>query len=670
MNLSVVNKVLDTAGKLMDVRHSTESYLPIVKGKPAFSEECCSNPYFLRVRPETEGVSSARIAELLLRMEAEPTLHMHGLTILRNGKILCEADFGAQDKRVWKYTFSACKSITALAIGVLVGKGLLSLDEKIGDLFQDRLNLVTRPRFQGITVRDLLTMQSGLVFNEVEAMSDPDWLKDALNSAVSGDSLFDPKPKKPFQYNSMNTFLLSAIVTEKTGKRLAAFAEEELFTPLHITGYFWEQSPDGYTVGGWGLYLSREDMAKFGVLLLQDGMWEGKQLVPSDYLKDAMSVFAKTPSECSDQPVHYDYGYQMWVSETPHAVLFNGMLGQNTLIFPEKKIVITSNAGNDEMFQQTVYHTILHEFVAGIGDSEPLPGSPDDDERLERALLSIREHGKEEEEQLSAKYPQRMPAVRQKEPGRSAFLSWLKRIFSGTPVEKAEEKGSGGEKPSLPKECRDFAGNSYLVRADSPTAAVGLLPVVMQVMQRNYTKGITKLSFGYRRVDGETCFVMTYTERGDRHVVPIGFGISKQTTLTFNGEPFLCAAGGAFASDEDGRPVLKITLEFLETPSTRKLKLFRNLDGSVTLRQEEQPGGAYVSQTVLNMKKTLSQQPVIGPALAKIDDDLVDYFVQRLFSPEMTLRPRRDHMRKKAQESRRQEPEQEETLTEAPEERT
>ena len=156
-----------------------------------------------------------------------------------------------------------------MAVGLLIEEGKLRLDENIYDIFPDKVNSLLKIFRPVITVENLLTMSSGITFNESGIVSGNDWVASYLNSTVNGTT------GQIFQYNSMNTYMLSAIVTKRTGETLTEYLKPRLFQPLGITKYFWETCPAGITKGGWGLFLCAEDMAKLGQLYLQKGKWRG-----------------------------------------------------------------------------------------------------------------------------------------------------------------------------------------------------------------------------------------------------------------------------------------------------------------------------------------------------------------------------------------------------------
>lgn len=673
MNLNAVNRAVTLLTRLFDPQKPTQAFLPPTAGKPVFSET--PKPYLPRVQPEAVGVSSHAVADFLLALDTHPALNMHGVTVLHRGRILCEASFGAQDIRIPKYTFSACKSVVSLCIGILIGDGMLSLSDKLVDLFPDRVNPMAKMRLGNLCVKDLLTMRSGIVFNELECQTDEDWIKCFLNSATSGEI------GATFSYNSLNTYMLSAILCKKTGMSLSAFAEKRLFAPLGITEFFWETCPMGIERGGWGLYLSQEDMAKLGMLVLHEGRWSDRaalgyalsddmciatqelsndthkevcnvtQIVPQDYIRDAVTAHAATPHECGD----FDYGYQIWVGRDAFgpAYLFNGMLGQNVLIFPQTDTVIVSNAGNDEFFQTTPYYGIARAYFAAPNALAFAQPEPDGSRHLQAVLYRIGEPISAPAKQLPTDSAPH--AAQQNAPRPRGFLDNLRTLFrsTNTPTAPTVPVSAEQEKPRLrlPPEAKPFLDRTFTVapNKDAPDTlrenAVGLLPVVLQTVHNAYTRGLRSLSFSRIVSGGCEQLLVTYREQEDTHVFPAALPgeRSLRSTCTFCGIPFRIAAGCRFSADEDGRPVCILHIDFLETPCSRSVKLFLNTEPhtdeipDAILRQEETPGASMIARALITQKVQLAAQPIIGGALGIIDDDYLSYRARRMFAPEIGL---------------------------------
>jgi len=200
-----------------------------------------------------------------------------------------------------------------------------------------------------MTIKNLLTMSSGFAHDSPEATwrnGGKDWVKVALSDSLT----FEPGTR--FAYNSMNTYLLSVIVSKVTGKKLADYLTEKLFKPLQITDWVWEESPQGYNCGGWGLYLRLEDLAKMGQFYLQKGKWNGKQLLDPEWIEASMSAQIYQQDRTNATPEQIEkwdnsdwgcgYGYQMWRCIKPSSARLDGAHAQLCIICPDKNLVVAT----------------------------------------------------------------------------------------------------------------------------------------------------------------------------------------------------------------------------------------------------------------------------------------------------------------------------------------
>ncbi len=589
MNLTSLNHTIALIGRLFDLKRST---VPFVKTEPQ-KPQCSITPIeqpFERAIPESQNIPSNRIKDFLQALVSDDSLNMHNIMILRNGKVLCETSFGANDMKIWKSTFSACKSITSLAIGMLADEGKLDLDEKIVNIFALQTTPILRKKLANLTVRNLLTMTSGIVFNEAISMTESDWVKCFLNSTILGEI------GKNFNYNSLNTYMLSAIVRQITGEGLTEYLENRLFKPLGITNYFWEKCQKGIEKGGWGLYIRMEDMAKIGQLVLQKGKWNGQQLISEEYIVEATKPHMDTPAGYGD----FNYGYQIWVGRKLNTFLFNGMFGQNVLCFRDNGIIVVTNAGNDEMFQQSNYFKLVQQYFSESFNKDLKP-DPNACEELSDFLKTLN-----------------TPAVL-----RPRKLSGLMRLT--------------GKVLPLPSECFKLNGKVYITK-DENAGSTGLLPNVLQSIQNNYTQGVHSISFEIK----DERFYLEYKEKDESYRFEVGFDKNTVSDISFHGEQYRISIGARFTNDEDDRLVLKIELLFLETFSTRTLKLFFQGD-NMTLRQLERPGKEFVIQYLTDIKYELEDKPVFGTAINRFGTDYLNYKIERLFSPEIIFEQEPDN---------------------------
>ena len=283
---------------------------------------------------------------------------LHSIMVVRHGKVIAEKWFGDNAPDLPHAMHSISKTFTSMAIGLAVEEGLISLDDKMVDFFPDKLPAEPSEYLMNITVRDLLTMSCGhgkdptakIRNDETVAPEDNDWIARFFA---------EPIPYAPgtyFCYNSLGTYMLSAIFQKVKGEKVSDFLGPRLFEPLGIETPQWEESPAGITCGGWGLHLKTEDMAKFGQLILQGGKWKGRRLLPEEWIKAASSKqvdcrpAGTTPEQVAERGLTAEnsdwvqgYGYQMWRCRH-NAFRADGAYGQLIIIIPEKDAVIAVTA--------------------------------------------------------------------------------------------------------------------------------------------------------------------------------------------------------------------------------------------------------------------------------------------------------------------------------------
>lgn len=278
-----------------------------------------------RSTPEAEGVPSKAIIALFDSLTALPKTDIHSVMVLRHGKVIGEI-YPAPFAPEYRHTMYSCsKTFVGAAVGLAVADNRLRLTDRVGAFFPELLPDSVSVNLADMTVRDLLTMTSGITTDWNMRNLTPDWIRTYLAKPVK-------VPGKKFEYDSICSYVLSAIVQKVTGMTLLDYLKLKLFTPMNIMEVAWEVSPEGYNTGGWGLHIQSESLAKFGLLLLNHGVWEGKQLLSASWVEQMMSK----QMEAGDE----DYGYQMWLCDYPGAVRADGALGQYILIIPEKDMVV------------------------------------------------------------------------------------------------------------------------------------------------------------------------------------------------------------------------------------------------------------------------------------------------------------------------------------------
>ena len=540
--------------------------------KPDFPFDAVYEQAFVRATPESQGISSNLFAALLRELDASKDTEMHHFMALRHGKVICECNFAPYPKGMWHITHSMCKSITGMAIGMLIEEEKLKLDENIYDIFPDHINAFSKIFRPVITVENLLTMTSGVTFNESGIVSGNDWLGSFLNASVNG------KPGTEFQYNSLNTYVLSAIVTKRTGETLTEYLTPRLFGPLGITKYYWETCPKGITKGGWGLFLCAEDMAKLGQLYLQRGKWNGQQLVSEYWIEISTARHLKTQNDT------YGYGYQLWMEQRPGSFEYNGMLGQNVIIYPDMDMVLVTNAGNKEMFQDCIMLNIIRKyFPVNYHPADVLPENPLSYSLLKR-LCGELENGENNNRSTSLRGRWKRNVVSRR---KHSDKKYSYRISAA--VDRPSDHHSF---------MRAVSGRTYVMEQQN----IGIAPLFVQVFHNNMTDGISEISFTYDAGN----FYVSFTEGEVIHKLPVGFGRAADGCVDLHGEHYLVATLGEFARDENDIPVLKLEITFIEECVKRKAHIFFHEDDKIEIRWNETPGKKMILAGLSSITEELS----------------------------------------------------------------
>ena len=569
--------------------------------KPNFPFDAVYEQAFVRATPESQGISSDLFAALLRELDASKDTEMHHFMALRHGKVICECNFAPYPKGMWHITHSMCKSITGMAIGMLIEEEKLKLDENIYDIFPDHINAFSKIFRPVITVENLLTMTSGVTFNESGIVSGNDWLGSFLNASVNG------KPGTEFQYNSLNTYVLSAIVTKRTGETLTEYLTPRLFGPLGITKYYWETCPKGITKGGWGLFLCAEDMAKLGQLYLQRGKWNGQQLVSEYWIEISTARHLKTQNDT------YGYGYQLWMEQRPGSFEYNGMLGQNVIIYPDMDMVLVTNAGNKEMFQDCIMLNIIRKyFPVNYHPADVLPENPLSYSLLKR-LCGELENGENNNRSTSLRGGWKRNVIFKR---KHSDKKYSYRISAA--VDRPSDHHSF---------MRAVSGRTYVMEQQN----IGIAPLFVQVFHNNMTDGISEISFTYDAGN----FCVSFTEGEVIHKLPVGFGKAADGCVDLHGEHYLVATLGEFARDENDIPVLKLEVTFIEECVKRKAHIFFHEDNGIEIRWNETPGKKMILAGLSSITEELSGNFLYNSLLG--DHNITTELLHRLM--EQTIEP-------------------------------
>jgi CubicO group peptidase (beta-lactamase class C family) len=298
--------------------------------------------------PEAEGVSSTAIITFL-DSAAKSNSELHGFVFLRHGKIIASGWWNPYQPDLKHTLYSTSKSFTSTAVGFAVSEKLLTVEDKVISFFPNDLPDTVSPFLADLRVKDLLSMSAGMDPDPTFAVvgKDSNWIKAFLSTPIIN------KPGTKFLYNTLATYTLSAIVQKVTGEKIINYLTPRLFTPLGIEGMDWEQDLMGINTGGWGLRLKTEDMAKFGQLYLQKGKWNGKQIIPAEWIEEATTSkidqapdMPRAKKDSSDWT--QGYCYQMWRCRH-NAFRADGAYGQFIIVMPDEDAVIAINAETPDM---------------------------------------------------------------------------------------------------------------------------------------------------------------------------------------------------------------------------------------------------------------------------------------------------------------------------------
>ena len=533
--------------------------------------------FFKRARPAKHGIASLRLYSMLTELEGNMGINIHNVLVVKNAEVVLDASHPGYSTDMPHLAHSLSKTVTGIAIGMLIDAGRLSVDDKMVDYFPECE--YKDKRFADITIDHLLRMSSGIPFAEIATVTSENWIADAFNTTLKF------KPGEKFDYNSVNSYILSVILTKITGEGLSEFLESRLFAPLGIKNYFWERCSQGYEKGGWGLFLSAESFAKIGLMIASGGEFLGKRIL-SHYWVDEMT---SKKSEKTGEMSEFDYGYHVWVGRENGEILFNGMFGQNVWICPKNQTIVVINAGNSELFQRSGTIETIRKYLGCEYDDR---GSRD---RFKFALSDKAAHFFESRH-------------------------WI-RLNNGKGI--LHRFGFGRARISdhwygINKEYR-FAKNN-----------VGMLPFFLCLMQNNLRRSLESLSINVNRSGSVT---LSFVESGDNYSIEFGLNRFINSVIDFRGEKYHVSAIADVIEDEDRNPVYKFELILPEMPNTRKLKITKT-DGGILLRFSETPDSRLVTQYADNFTGSSTLVNIALGAMKRLgSEEIIESVATRLFEP-------------------------------------
>ena len=326
-------------------------------------------------------------AGILAFLEAAARGHeMHSFMLVRHGRVVAEHwwhPYGPEHRHT---LYSLSKSFASTAVGLAVAEGRLSVQDRVISFFQEDRPQSLDDNLVALRVKDLLTMSAGHEKEPTQTMiREKHWVKAFLAAPIKH------KPGTVFLYNSGATYMLSAIVQRVTGQRLVDYLQPRLFAPLGIEGATWETCPRGISIGGWGLSVRTEDIAKFAQLYLQKGVWQGRPILPAAWVEEATAAQIQQPLPANPSRPNerndwlQGYGYQFWRC-THRAYRGDGAFGQYAIVLPEHDAVIAMTSESRNMQGQL---DLVWEHLLPAMSAKPLPPDASAQTRLKALAATL-----------------------------------------------------------------------------------------------------------------------------------------------------------------------------------------------------------------------------------------------------------------------------------------
>ncbi|MCR4924857.1 MAG: beta-lactamase family protein [Clostridiales bacterium] len=327
--------------------------------------------------PEELGIPSQAVIDFLDDVK-KSNIELHSFMLLRHGKIAAEGWWKPFKESVPHTMYSFSKSVSSTAIGFAISEGLISLDTKVYSLFPEKAPKIQTKYAKELTIEHLLTMTSGKLMNPMADTEKMDWIKNFLYAP------FSRKPGTKFFYTNENSYMLCAIVNKVTGMSVIDYLTPRLFEPLGIDIPFWETDPNGVEAGGWGLQLKTEDQAKFIQCYANGGKWNGKQIIPEQWVKTATIKQVENAPGKPDNCV--GYGYQFWRCAGAKGYRCDGLFGQFAIVMEDYDACFVTNAGNP--MEQDVLDVIWRHFPSCFSD-DALPENEEKAKELKERLAEL-----------------------------------------------------------------------------------------------------------------------------------------------------------------------------------------------------------------------------------------------------------------------------------------
>ncbi|MCM1545084.1 MAG: beta-lactamase family protein [Ruminococcus sp.] len=495
---------------------------------------------------ESVGVSSKEVQAFIDHC-MEENKELHSVMVIRHGKVACEAyrdPYGPEHKHMM---YSVSKSFTSTAIGFAIDEGLIALDTKLVDVFPEARGDKPDAYLEKMTVEDLLTMRSGLSVSPFMDKTKDRWFKDILASE------WISEPGTEFLYISENMYLLCCIIHKVTGMSVMDYLTPRLFEPLGIENAYWETCPRGIEAGGWGMMLSTEDLAKFTLCYQQGGKFNGKQVIPEWYTKQATVFHSDNSVANQDLDSVKGYGYCFWRNGGyENSYRADGMFSQFGIVFEDLDACFISTGGeiNEQGMRDMVWAHFPKAFI-------------DDDANAETTEIAIPAYDK-------------LPAKPH---------SFLEKKIANRTIK--------------------FMKPLTLNAIGFPVSVL-TLPAVF--MERDKAGNISNVTFKFM----ENELIFTWTEGDEVNSIYVGMdGEYRWDDIVLGEIPYHTCAIGAWNTENE----LEIRIRAIETVAERVLTFKFNGD-NVTMQPASHPTVGVMAETLKDTVKDVIKQPVIQSAVS------------------------------------------------------
>lgn len=523
MNITLGLRIINMIYKMINSRHNE---LPDNFGNSYHEFIGASGHEDLKLYRQ-HNLNDKCIDDFIYELKHDDRVNLSSIGIMYKGKLVREEYIYPYRKGYRHVSFSMCKSVVSMAVGIALKKNIISLDDRIIDIFPEHDSVFFKRGMKNVTIKNLLTMTSGVTFDEISAFFSDNWSLSYMGS----DIMFEPGSE--FSYNSLNTYMLVASICKNSKMSLMAFLNDNLFKPLNINDASWDLCPKGIEQGGWGLKLSLPDMLKLGQLYLNGGKWivngQEQKILESWWIEES----TKKHVDFFDNDVLLGYGYQIWLLKDG-AYLFNGLFGQNIYINPKRQLVIAVTASAYEIFPGGGLVSKICKFA----DNEYLYNN--------------------------------------------SFMISIKNLFKKPNCELIKREKIRYDEETFFNVLSDYLDNKYIF----DDYAASILPITIQGFYSLFSTGIKNL----RLKKDKNCLVMLVEENDFEYSIKLGIKSDEfeYQIIDYEGKKMPVAAHCQFAFDEDDRFLLKIRLIYLEEVGERIYKIFFNND-SITIKATESP---------------------------------------------------------------------------------